>query len=130
MPEVRRSSGWVTLPGVPVLQHMSDEHSAAPDPESIPEPATPDPPKKKKSKAGRKSKLTPELHDQIMEMIRSGQSKSKTAWYLGIGVSTFEHWLERGAMADSPKIYRKFLWDYRKAVAYFSERNIAIIQKH
>lgn len=57
--------------------------------------------------AGRKPKLTPQLHRQIVSMIRAGAFANVAARAAGIGTTTFYNWLQRGAEAKTG-MYREF----------------------
>ena len=66
--------------------------------------------------AGRHTKLTPEVHQQIVAFIRAGAYDWVAAEAAGIGKSTFYRWLERGA-ARAAEPHRTFLVDVRQARA-------------
>ena len=66
--------------------------------------------------AGRRTKLTTEVHQQIVAFIRVGAYDWVAAEAAGIGKSTFYRWLARGEQrADAP--YRAFYEDVRQARA-------------
>ena len=66
--------------------------------------------------AGRPTKLTPAVHQQIVTFIRAGAYDWVAAEAAGIGKSTFYRWLERGA-ARAAEPHRTFLVDVREARA-------------
>lgn len=49
-----------------------------------------------KAKTGRPSKLTPAVHDHLVEAIKSGNYIETAVRACGIGVSTYYGWMERG----------------------------------
>ena len=51
--------------------------------------------------AGRRSKLTPEVQQQVVSFIRAGAFDWVAAEAAGIGKSTFYRWLDRGKNASS-----------------------------
>ena len=57
--------------------------------------------------AGRRSKLTPELLQQIAAYARAGAFAWKAAQAVGIGTSTYYRWMEQGEKASSG-LYRDF----------------------
>lgn len=56
---------------------------------------------------GRPSKLTPELHAEIVNLIRLGNFREAAAAAAGIGTTTFHRWMAKGREARSG-IYREF----------------------
>ena len=77
--------------------------------------------------AGRKPKLTPQTHQQIVSVIRAGTFEIVAARTAGIGKSTFYTWLKRGAEAKTG-MYREFHDDVIRARA--EARATAEIQVH
>lgn len=49
----------------------------------------------------RSSKLTPRVHESIVQSVRSGSYQVVAAQRAGIGVTTFRNWLERGEMEEA-----------------------------
>jgi transposase len=49
-----------------------------------------------KPTVGRRSKLTPELQAEFVELIRSGQFQYTVCAYVGITYDTFRRWMRRG----------------------------------
>lgn len=91
---------------------------------------------------GRPSKLTKELHDQIVQVIRAGNYIETACAYVGINKSTFYEWLKRGARekqrvdqnprARIRKEERKFVDlsnAVEKALAHAEIRDVAMIAK-
>jgi transposase len=101
-------------------------------------------PAKKTEKApqGRKTLLTPELQDQIVELIRLGNYAQDAAGACGISEATYYNWLDRGKVEaerlklsenSKPKAEEKpfleFLEAVEKARREATARNVAVIQK-
>lgn len=78
---------------------------------------------------GRPTKLTPELQVKIVEIIRAGNYADVAAEAVGIGSSTYYHWLALGRDATSGK-YRDFRDAVKAAECYAEVRAVAIVQKH
>ncbi len=66
--------------------------------------------------AGRRSKLTPEVHNQIVTAIRAGAFDWVAAEAAGISKATYYRWLQRGEAARRGP-YREFWVDVRQARA-------------
>lgn len=66
--------------------------------------------------AGRRPKLTPEVHYQVVSFIRAGAYDWVAAEAAGIGKSTLYRWLQRGEEAGSGA-YHDFYIDVRQARA-------------
>ncbi len=62
---------------------------------------------------GRRCKLTPELQDRIVELIRAGNYIETVCQAVGIGKTTFYRWLERGRNSKTKK--GKF-WEFWNAI--------------
>lgn len=73
-----------------------------------------------RNKGGRQTKLTPELQDQILALVRDGNFVSTVAGLVGIHRDTLYGWLERGE-AEKPsaddEAFVAFAIAYRKAEA-------------
>ncbi len=83
----------------------------------------------KKAKTGRRSKLTPELQDKIVKVIRAGNYACVAAEYAGIGETTFYRWLEQGEAEDSGP-YREFREAVKSAEREAEIRAVATVQGH
>jgi hypothetical protein len=81
------------------------------------------------AKTGRRSKLTPELQDKIVKVIRAGNYACIAAEYAGIGRSTFFRWLERGE-AEETGSYRDFRDAVKSAEREAEIRAVATVQQH
>ena len=90
----------------------------------------------------RPTKLTPELQEDILKIIRSGNYIETACAFVGINKSTFYDWLKRGArekdrleknprarIRKSEKIYVEFSNAVEKALAHAEIRDVAIIGK-
>ena len=66
--------------------------------------------------AGRRTKLSPEVHQQIVAFIRAGAYDWVAAEAAGIGTSTYYRWMERGE-ASAAEPYRSFWSAVRQARA-------------
>ena len=78
---------------------------------------------------GRPSKLTPQVQEKILTVIRAGNYAYVAAAYAGIGRSTFYHWLELGEQEESG-CFRDFLDAVKAAETEAEIRAVATIQKH
>lgn len=76
----------------------------------------------------RKTKLTPELQEEICKYIEIGVPNKQAALACGISETTFYNWIKRGENTNSGK-YFKFLESVKKAQAKNVLRNVAIIEK-
>lgn len=56
----------------------------------------------------RPSKLTPEVHQKIVDAIRNGNTRRIAAAVGGVGETTVYTWLEMGAKPGARKQYREF----------------------
>lgn len=94
------------------------------------------------SKRGRPTKLTQELQDKLVTVIKAGNYIETACAYVGIDKSTFYDWLKRGArekqrLAQNPRArirkkeepYVEFSNAVEKALAEAEVRDVAIIGK-
>jgi hypothetical protein len=83
--------------------------------------------------AGRNTKLTPQLQQQLCNVIGSGNYIQTACDYVGIGYPTFWEWMERGLGTHSsrPKtrLYAEFADAVRKAEAQAEAARVARIAK-
>lgn len=90
----------------------------------------------------RPTKLTPELQENVLKVIRSGNYIETACAYVGINKSTFYDWLKRGArekdrVAKNPRArvrkdeqpFVDFSNAVEKALAHAEIRDVAIIGK-
>lgn len=78
--------------------------------------------------AGRRSKLTPEVQERIIQAIRAGNYRETAAAYAGIHIGTFYRWLQKGERAKSGP-YREFREAIERAEAEAEVRHVAIVAK-
>lgn len=65
----------------------------------------------------RPTKLTPEVHAEIVKLTRAGLSAYDSARATGIGKRTFMSWMERGR-DDDGEVYVRFYEDVEKARSF------------
>ena len=78
--------------------------------------------------AGRKTKLTPERKEKILECVRAGMSNRATAKMVGITEQTLSNWLTRGEKAKSGS-FLDFFQSFRSAEGDFELSNLEIIRR-
>ena len=78
---------------------------------------------------GRRSKLTPEVHETIVKVIRAGNYAYIAAEYVGIGQTTFYRWLELGEHEESSP-YQEFQDAIKKAKSETEIHAVATVQQH
>jgi transposase-like protein len=83
-----------------------------------------------KNKGGRPSKLTPELREEIVSLIKTGNFIEMTCAIAGINKSTFYDWMRRGKESKRHTRYKKFYNEVTQAQAWSEARDVAIISKH
>ena len=92
------------------------------------------------AKAGRKTKLTPEIQEQIIKYIEAGSYAKFACHAVGIGETTYYKWIRWGKKAEEKlegekkltnkeNEFRQFRQSIKKAGATAVIRNILIIQK-
>ncbi|MEU8378991.1 hypothetical protein [Streptosporangium sp. NPDC048865] len=59
-------------------------------------------------KTGRRSKLTPELQEELCKYLSDGQYLTTACDLVGVHEATVYRWLERGEPEDAPALYREF----------------------
>jgi hypothetical protein len=78
---------------------------------------------------GRRSKLTPEVQETIVQVIRAGNYAYVAAEYAGIGQTTFYRWLELGEQEEFGP-YREFRDAVKRAEREAEIRAVATVQQH
>jgi len=78
--------------------------------------------------AGRRTKLTPELQKTLCMVLGAGNYIETACAHVGLGLSTFYRWMERGEKANTG-IYKEFWEAVQKARASAIVRNVALIQQ-
>lgn len=80
------------------------------------------------SKRGRKTKLTPELQEEICKYIKQGNYAKTACLLCNISEATYYNWLERGKTSKSGK-YVEFLESIKKAEKFADAYFVQIIRK-
>lgn len=89
---------------------------------------------------GRRTKLTDELQERLLQAIRAGNFQDTAARFAGLAPSTFYNWMKAGRLAQekeatgeelTPEEYRlvEFLEAIEKARAEAEVRNLHLIQQ-
>jgi transposase len=86
--------------------------------------------RKTKKKVGRPSKLTPELREEIVDLIKTGNYIETVCAMVSINKTTFYKWLKKADESTRPNKYTKLRDDVEKAQAWSEARDVAIISKH
>jgi len=76
---------------------------------------------------GRKTKLTPELQEEILKYLSADNYFETTCWAVGITPQTGYNWLKRGER-ESAGIFREFYVAVKKAEAKAEIINVAYIK--
>ena len=78
--------------------------------------------------SGRKTKLTPELQEEITKRIKAGNYIQVACEAIGISHTTYFNWIKKGEEGKSP--YVEFLKAIKKAEAEAHVNCVAIIASH
>lgn len=78
---------------------------------------------------GRKTKLTKQLQDRIIEHIRNGNYPSISAQLEGVAESTYYSWMKKGREAKRKNIYREFHDAVREAEAFSEAYHVNLVRK-
>jgi len=81
---------------------------------------------------GRTTKLTPELHQAIVNAVSAGVSLVEAAQFAGVGRSTVLEWLDRGTgqgRRQGTEVYIAFYAAVQKALAADTVRRVARIEQ-
>ena len=70
-----------------------------------------------KGKQGRPPKLTPEVQEKIIQLVRVGNYVSTAARCAGINPETLYRWVRNGTRGETPTIYTAFTEALRHAEA-------------
>jgi transposase-like protein len=84
---------------------------------------------KKKSKRGRKTKLTLELTEIICESLEAGNYVKTACLAAGISEETYYKWIKRGEEAKRKNKFSEFLESIKEAKAKGEERHVYLISK-
>ena len=80
------------------------------------------------TKLGRKpTKLTPVMHEAILECIRKGMPVTRICAYLRLSKSTFYNWQTRGRRGEEP--FAKLLEDVEHAMAEMELNLLGVVRK-
>lgn len=77
---------------------------------------------------GRRTKLTPETHERIIQAVRAGLTHERAAAAAGIDERTFYNWMKRGE-SSTRGIFFQFFQDIKKAEAEGELALVARIQR-
>lgn len=75
----------------------------------------------------RPTKLTPELQDQMCNVLRTGVFIDAACHYVGISPATYYNWTDRGRAGEEP--FAEFLEAVEKARASATVRALTLVQK-
>lgn len=78
---------------------------------------------------GRKSKLTPEVQDRIVQAITAGNYIEIAAAYAGIDKATLYRWIQKAELPDADQRYSDFRNAVESARSQAEVRNVALIQQ-
>lgn len=84
---------------------------------------------RRKTKTGRRPKLTREVQEKICRVIRAGNYAYIAAEYAGISQTTFYRWLEQGEEQERGP-YREFREAVKAAEREAEIRAVATVQQH
>lgn len=77
---------------------------------------------------GRPCKLTPEVHQRIVQFLRHGNSQKAAAEAAGITESTLQLWLAKGASGKNR--FSEFSEDCKKAQAEWQASMVRVVERH
>ncbi len=78
---------------------------------------------------GRPCKLTPEVHQRIVQFLRHGNSQKAAAEAAGIPERTIQRWLAQGESANQGKFWQ-FCQDCKKAQAEWQAGMVRVVERH
>ena len=78
---------------------------------------------------GRPCKLTPEVHQRIVQFLRHGNSQKAAAEAAGIHEATLQRWLAEGE-ASAQSCFREFCEDCKKAQAEWQASMVRVVERH
>ena len=84
---------------------------------------------KSKKKVGRPTKLTPQLREEIVELLKSGNYIETVCGLVGINKTTFYLWINKADASTRSTKYSKFRDDVYKAMAFSEARLVTLIAK-
>jgi len=77
---------------------------------------------------GRPTKLTPDVHKKIVNLIKAGNYNDVAAQAVGINEATFYGWMKRGEVGDG-QIYIEFYKAIKEASAFSEAHYLELIRK-
>ncbi len=77
---------------------------------------------------GRPTKLTPEVHERIVQAVKAGNYVQSACRFAGVSTSTYYRWLDR-ASEEPGSAYARFRYGVEKAEAEAEVYAVAIIRK-
>lgn len=78
---------------------------------------------------GRPCKLTPEVHQRIVQFLRHGNSQKAAAEAAGITERTMQNWLEKGEASSRSRFFQ-FFQDCKKAQAEWQASMVRVVERH
>ena len=85
---------------------------------------------KGKKRMGRPTKLTAEMHSEIVELIKVGNYIETACAVAGLHKSTFYDWMKIADASTHKNKYTNFSDAVKKAMAWAEARDVAIIARH
>lgn len=78
---------------------------------------------------GRRTKLTEEVKDRILQAVSAGNYLETAAQFAGVDASTMRRWVVKGEAAGAPEPYRSFCAALKGARAAAEVRSVTLIQQ-
>lgn len=79
--------------------------------------------------AGRPTKISPEICEDIVKYIKAGNYPEVAASLAGVSRKTFYNWLKKGHKSKSNGVYKQFLHSIKKAESYAEAAAVERIRK-
>lgn len=83
-----------------------------------------------RTKPGRPPKLTDEIQDEIVELLRAGNYIETACAVAGVSKKTFYEWMKKANQSKRKTRYTEFRNAVKKAQAWSEARDVTIIAKH
>lgn len=84
---------------------------------------------KKGNRVGRPTKLTPEIQERIVDLLKAGNYVETACAIVGIGRTTYYDWMKKADESSRANKYTRFQDAVRQAEAWAEARNVAILSK-
>jgi transposase-like protein len=81
-------------------------------------------------RVGRPTKLTPEIQERIVELLKAGNYVETACAVVGIGRTTYYDWMKKAEESTRANKYTRFHDAVRQAKAWSEARLVAMINKH